>query len=69
MTFNSYYTYINECDIVPVIGVVVYRTLFNGVLYNPFNGNDQYIKMSFGGNLYVVQMNSYGVILDYAICA
>jgi hypothetical protein len=68
MTFNNYYTYISEADYTPVVGVVVYETLFNGVLYNPFNGNNRYIKMNFGGSLYVVQINSYGVILDYTVC-
>jgi hypothetical protein len=24
--------------------------------------------MNFGGSLYVVQINSYGVILDYEVC-
>jgi uncharacterized protein (TIGR02145 family) len=68
MTFNNYYTYISEADYTPVVGVVVYETLFNGVLYNPFNGSDRYIKMNFGGSLYVVQINSNGVILDYEVC-
>lgn len=68
MTFNNYYTYIGEADYTPVVGAVVYQTLFNGVLYNPFAGNDQYIKMNFGGSLYIVQINAYGVILDYTVC-
>jgi hypothetical protein len=69
ITVLNYYTYISDANLVPISGVIVYTTLVNGVLYNPYNGGNRYIKMGWGGNYYVVQINSGGVILDYSICA
>jgi len=68
VTIVNYYTYINQANSIPVIGVTVYQTLFNGVLYNPFNGEDKYIKMVFGGSDYIVQINSSGAIIDFVVC-
>lgn len=68
VTIVNYYTYISEANLTPVNGAIVYQTNAGGTLFNPFNGNDRYIKMGFGGNFYVVQINSVGVILNYSIC-
>ena len=68
VTIVNYYTYISEANLTPVNGAIVYQTNVGGTLFNPFNGNDRYIKMGFGGNFYVVQINSVGVILNYSIC-
>ena len=40
----------------------------NSVLYNPYNGNDLYLKMNFGGTYYSVQINSSGEITDFTEC-
>ena len=68
MTIVNYYTYISQANLIPVIGVIVYQTLVNGVLYNPFNGGNKYIKMMFGSNFYIVKIDSSGSIMDFEIC-
>lgn len=68
LSLSSYYTYISESFLVPVINATVYLTLVNGVLYNPYNGNNKWRLMSFGGNNYAVQIDSFGKIIDFAGC-
>ena len=68
MTVQSYYTYISEANLVPVIGVKVYTTLVGGVLFNPFNGNNKFLKMVFGSSTYAVQINSVGEIVSFGVC-
>lgn len=69
VTILPYYTYLSESNDVPVVGAVVYQTLLNGVLYNPFNGGNKYYKMTFGVNYYVVQINGDGEIISYEVCS
>lgn len=68
ITLTNYYTYIADAYLTPMISAVVYQTESNGVLYNPFNGGNRYIKMGFGGNFYVVKINTQGAILAFQIC-
>jgi hypothetical protein len=68
LTFLNYYTYINEADTMPVIGVKIYTTAFGGTLFNPYNGNNMYTKFVFGGNNYAVQVDTSGTITDFANC-
>jgi hypothetical protein len=68
LTFLNYYTYLNEANTTPVIGVKIYTTGFGGVLYNPYNGNNMYTKFVFGGNNYAVQVDTVGTITDFASC-
>jgi hypothetical protein len=68
MTLTNYYTYIAQANLVPVTGVVVYQTVANGTLYNPYNGGDRYIKMGWGSDFYVVKINAQGEIVEYQIC-
>lgn len=68
MTILPYYTYISEVNSVPVIGATVYETLVGVTLYNPYVGGDKYIKMKFGNDFYVVQINDSGEILSFEIC-
>jgi len=68
VTISNYYTYISQANLIPVIGAVVYETLVNGVLYNPFNGSNRYLKMGFGSNYYVVQIDSSGNIMNFELC-
>jgi hypothetical protein len=69
-TFTSvnYYTYINEADIIPVIGVKIYQTAFGGTLFNPYNGNNRFTKFTFGGNNYAVQVDTSGTITSFVAC-
>jgi cell division septation protein DedD len=68
MTVTNYFTYISQSNLTPVIGAVVYQTLLNGTLYNPLNGTNRYLKMGFGNDFYIVQINSSGSIIDFGIC-
>jgi hypothetical protein len=68
ITLTNYYTYIADAYLTPMISAVVYQTESNGVLYNPFNGGNRYIKMGFGGDFYVVKIDNQGAILEFQIC-
>ena len=68
LTVNTYYTYIAQANLIPVVGVTVYQTQLNGVLYNPYNGGDRYILMQWGINFYVVKINAQGHIVEFQIC-
>lgn len=68
LTFTNYYTYINQADTIPVVGVKIYQTAFGGVLFNPYNGNNRFTKLTFGGNNYAVQVDSSGTIVSYVSC-
>ncbi len=68
MTLNNLYNFINEANNTPVVGVNLYQTLFNGSLFNPYNGNNRFIKMNWGGNFYAVQVNTSGTIVSYNLC-
>ena len=68
VTIANYYTYISQANLVPVNGAIVYQTNVSGTLYNPFNGSNRYLKMEFGGNYYIVQINASGSIVNFGIC-
>jgi len=68
MTLTNYYTYIAQANLVPVVGAVVYQTVAGGVLYNPNNGGNRYVKMGWGTDFYVVKINAQGQIVEYEIC-
>ena len=67
-TFLYYYTYLNEADTMPEIGVKIYQTAFGGTLFNPYNGGNNYTKFTFGGNDYGVQVDTTGTIIDFVTC-
>ena len=68
ITLQNYYTYINEANSTPVLGAKIYQTAVGITLYNPYNGNNRYIKMGFGSSYYAVQINSIGEIIDFVLC-
>ena len=68
MTLQNYYTYISQANSTPVVGATVYQTAVGTTLYNPYNGNNGYIKMQFGSSYYAVQINTIGNIIDFVIC-
>jgi hypothetical protein len=68
MTILPYYTYISESNSVPVIGATVYETVVNTTLYNPHVGENKYIKLQFGNDFYVVQIDNNGEIISFEIC-
>lgn len=69
MTLNNLYNYINEANTIPVVGVKIYQSSYNGALSNPFNGGNRFIKMNWGGNLYAVQIDDSGLIVSYVLCS
>jgi hypothetical protein len=68
LTLVNYYTYLNEADTVPVIGVKIYQTAFGGTLFNPYNGNNRFTKFTFGGDEYAVQVDATGTIVSFVAC-
>lgn len=68
LTLVNYYTYINEANTIPVIGVKIYQTAFGGTLFNPYNGNNRFTKFTFGGNNYAVQVDGDGTITSFVAC-
>lgn len=68
LTFVNYYTYINQANTIPVIGVKIYQTAFGGTLFNPYNGNNRFTKFTFGGNNYAVQVDGDGTITSFVAC-
>jgi hypothetical protein len=68
LTLNNYYTYLNEANTIPVVGVKIYQTAFGGTLYNPYNGNNRFTKFTFGGNNYAVQVDGDGTITSFVSC-
>ena len=69
ITTTNYYTYIADANLVPVLGVKIYTTLLNGTLYNPFNGQNKWLKMGWGSNYYAVLIDTTGNILNFVICS
>jgi hypothetical protein len=68
LSLIGYYTYISEASTTPVVGAKVYRTLFNGELFNPYNGMNKWILMNWGSLFYSVQINVSGEIIAFILC-
>lgn len=68
MTVQNYYTYISEANSIPVLNAKVYQTAVGTTLYNPYNGNNRFIKMKFGNSFYSVRINTVGEIINFIIC-
>lgn len=68
LTLVNYYTYVNQANTIPVVGVKIYQTAFGGTLFNPYNGNNRFTKFTFGGNNYAVQVDGDGTIISFVAC-
>jgi hypothetical protein len=68
ITQTQYYIYISDAYSFQIIGVIVYTTNINGVLYNPVIGNNNFIKMKWGNDFYSIQLNNIGQIIDFSLC-
>lgn len=68
MTILQYYTYISQSNTIPVNGAILYTFSYNGVLYNPLNGSNQYYKLQFGSSFYAVQVDYSGIIVNFSLC-
>lgn len=68
LTIATLFSYINIANLVPVVGAVLYQTSVGGILYNPYNGGNNWLLMLWGGVPYAVQIGEYGDILDFQSC-
>lgn len=68
LSSTGLYTYIVDANSIPVIGVILYQTVAGGILYNPFNGGNNFYILQFGGTLYQVQINAQGQIVSFLSC-
>ena len=69
ITSTYYYTYLSDGNTIPVVGIKVYTTQVSGVLYNPYNGNNRFIKMVWNGSNYAVRIDVVGNIVDFSLCS
>lgn len=60
-----WYTYISEAYNTPVVGAKVYQLNVDDNLYNLVNGGNQWRLMTFRGEVYAVQINSAGSIINF----
>jgi hypothetical protein len=65
---SVYFTYISESNLVPVSGATVYQYNSGGVLYSPLLIGYNFVKLKFGNDFYVVQINPSGQIINFQIC-
>ena len=67
-TIGCLFTYISAAFSVPVNGVIVYQTNVNGTLYDPYDGQNLWTLMLFGGTPYAVQITPAGIISSFVAC-
>lgn len=60
-----WFTYISEAFNTPVIGANVYQLNVDDNLFNLVNGSNQWRLMTFRGEVYAVQINVAGEIIDF----
>lgn len=68
LTITCLYTYINVAYLTPVLGATLYQTNVSGVLFNPYNGGNNWILMSWNGTNYAVQVATNGGISNFVSC-
>lgn len=68
MSSTVFYTYISEADTQPFLSATIYQNEYNSVLFNPLTIGFYYIKMKFGTDFYIVQIDPSGQIIDFEIC-
>ena len=66
LTSYSQTRYVSPSDTTPNVNDVVYQDVN---LTTTFNGNNQWFKTSWGGDLYSIQINTIGVILSITTCS
>jgi hypothetical protein len=68
LTTQKLYNYQVDATTTPILGISIYSTYFNSNLYNPYNGNDQWVLMQWTSGNYAVQISPQGVIKDFILC-
>lgn len=62
------YNYLSAASTSPILGIVLYSTEFNSLLFNPFNGGGQWFLMEWVDGYFAVQISSFGIIEDFVVC-
>lgn len=65
---TQYYTSYSETPTIPVLGAAVYSTTFGGNLYNPVKQNSKWRLLEFSSDIYAVQIDEDGLIIDFVLC-
>lgn len=68
LTQKYLYNYLTEATTSPVNNITLYSTNVNSVLYNPFNGNGQWVLMSWIDGTYAVKISAQGTIQEFVSC-
>lgn len=68
LLIDYYYTSYVATPSIPVIGATVYQTNIGGSLFNPVNQGSRWRKMIFGSDVYAVQIDSSGIIINFTLC-
>lgn len=69
LSSNLLFNYLTEATTTPVLGITLYSTENNSVLYNPYNGGGQWLLMSWISGNYAVKISSQGTIQDFTLCS
>jgi len=68
LTTQKLYNYTVDATVEPVLGVTIYSTYYNSVLYNQYNGGNNWILMSWINGTYAVLISPQGIIEDFVLC-
>ena len=68
LTTQKLYNYAADATVQPVIGIKIYSTYFNSILYNPYNGGNDWVLMQWVNGTYAVQISPEGTIIDFIFC-
>lgn len=60
-----WYTYISAAFLTPVLGAIVYEIAVDDNLFSPVNGSNQWRIMTFNSEIWAVQIDPSGQIIDY----
>lgn len=68
LSLSQLFNDISLADTTPVLGVKLFQTSISGTLFNPYNGQNKWLLMVWGGNNFAVQIDVNGNILDFVSC-
>lgn len=68
LTTRVLYNYEADASVQPVIGITIYSAYFSSALYDPYNGNNEWILMSWINGTYAVQITPQGTIKSFVLC-
>jgi hypothetical protein len=69
ISLQQLYTYINQANLTPVLGVTLYTSSINGTLYVPYVGGGFYYLIKWANSTnYAIQISDFGEILNFTLC-